>query len=129
MTSSKQAPSSNIQTASLYDLHDRTLAFALRVREFVKKLPKSIPNFEYARQLIRSSGSIGANYIEANEALSKKDFALRVKICRKESKETKYWLALVDVGADAELDTERKALWAESGEYVKIFSSMVNKAA
>jgi four helix bundle protein len=75
-----------------FDLEQRTFAFAKRVREFVKRLSKTIGNAEDTRQLIRSSGSVGANYIEVNESLSKKDFLLRVKICRKEAKESRYWL-------------------------------------
>ncbi|MHC4501304.1 MAG: four helix bundle protein, partial [Planctomycetota bacterium] len=75
-----------------YDLEDRTFEFASRVRAFLKKLNKTIANIEDGKQLVRASGSVGANYIEANEALSKKDFAMRVKICRKEAKESRYWL-------------------------------------
>src|SRR5881227_3534252 len=69
-----------------FDLEDRTFKFAQRVRAFIKTLPRTLANIEDARQLIRASGSLGANYIEANEALSKKDFRMRVKISRKESK-------------------------------------------
>jgi len=69
-----------------YDLEDRTFQFALRVRAFVKRLPKTIANIKDSGQLVDSSGSVGANYIEANEAISKKDFVFRIKICRKESK-------------------------------------------
>ena len=69
-----------------YDLEERTLEFAKRVRKFAKKLPKSISNQEDGRQLIKASGSVGANYIEANESLGKKDFRMRVKISRKEQK-------------------------------------------
>ena len=69
-----------------YDLEERTFEFARRVRQFVKKLPRTICNIEDAKQLVRSSGSVGANYIEANEALGKKDFIMRAKISRKESK-------------------------------------------
>lgn len=76
------------QNSKRYDLEDRTLAFAKRVRSFVKSLPNSLANIEDGKQVVRSSGSVGANYIEANESLSKKDFALRIKICRKEAKET-----------------------------------------
>lgn len=61
----------------------RTLSFAKRVRTFVSKIPKTTANIEDSKQLIRSSGSVGANYIEANESLGKKDFILRIKICRK----------------------------------------------
>jgi four helix bundle protein len=88
-----------------YDLEERTLLFAQRVRAFVKKLPKTLANIEDCRQLVKASGSTGANYIEANEALSKKDFVMRIKICRKESKESRFWLRLVDTGNDAELES------------------------
>jgi four helix bundle protein len=69
-----------------YDLEDRTLVFAKKVREFVKKLPKTIANIEDVRQLVRASGSVGSNYIEANESLGKKDFVMRIRISRKEPK-------------------------------------------
>ena len=75
-----------------YDLEDRTKSFTKAVRRFVRKLPKTTANEEDSRQIIRSSGSVGENYIEANEALSKKDFSMRIKICRKEAKESAYWL-------------------------------------
>ena len=85
---------SKIQNTKQYNLEERTLKFAKEVIAFVKEMPRSMANAEIAKQLIRSSGSIGANYIEANESLSKKDFLMRIKICRKESKETLYWLKL-----------------------------------
>lgn len=66
-----------------YDLEERTFLFAKKVREYVDKLPRKITNIEIWRQLIRSAGSVGANYIEANEALSQKDFLMRMKICKK----------------------------------------------
>ena len=74
-----------IQNSKPYDLEDRTLAFAKRARAFVKKIQKTIANIEDSKQLVRASGSVGANYIEANESLSKKDFIMRIKISRKES--------------------------------------------
>ena len=70
-----------MQNTKQYDLEERTLVFAKEARKFVKKLPMNLANKEDARQLIRSSGSVGANYIEANESLSKKDFVMRIKIC------------------------------------------------
>jgi len=78
------------QNTKQYDLEDRTLKFAKQVRDFAGRTQKDIGNFEDLKQLIRSSGSVGANYIEANEALSKKDFIMRIKICRKEAKESRY---------------------------------------
>ena len=77
-----------------YDLEERTYQFAKKIVLFSHKLPRTISNIEDGKQLIRSSGSVGANYIEANESLSKKDFVMRVKICRKEAKESIYWLSL-----------------------------------
>ena len=110
-----------------YDLEDRTFEFAKKIRLFVKKLPKTITNIEDGKQLIRSSGSVGANYIEANEALSKKDFVMRVKICRKEAKESAYWLRLIIEINDVEYKNEGLALFNEVVELKKIFSSIVNK--
>src|SRR5881628_3402249 len=80
------------------DLKDRTFRFAESVRSFVKQLPRTISNTEDVRQLVRASGSVAANWIEADEALSKKDFLMRVKICRKEAKESRLFLRLLDVG-------------------------------
>jgi len=88
-------------------LDDRTFAFAKRVREFLKTLPKTISNFEDAKQLVRSSGSVGANYIEANESLGKKDFLMHIKICKKEAKESRYFLRLLTVTDEAECEELR----------------------
>ncbi|MDD4332661.1 MAG: four helix bundle protein [Patescibacteria group bacterium] len=115
-----------IKTATnYYDLEERTLKFAKMVREFIKKLPKTISNIEDSKQLARSSGSVGANYIEANEALSKKDFVMRIKICRKEAKESKYWLLLID--CQKELILERDTLIKEATELTKIFGAILEK--
>lgn len=109
-----------------YDLEDRTLRFAKEVIAFVKGLPRNTANVEITKQLVRSSCSIGANYIEANESLGKRDFAMRIKICRKESKETIYWLKLMEVESH---DSERKRekLIQEATELMKIFGSIVEK--
>ena len=116
------------QNTKQYDLEDRTLAFAKRVRIFVKKLRKTPSNIEDGKQLIKSSGSVGANYIEANEALSKKDFIMRIKICRKEAKESRYWLKLIDTQDDLELENERKDLEQEATELMNIFGSILRKS-
>ena len=110
-----------------YDLEERTFQFAKRVRAFVKTLPRTICNQEDVRQVVRASGSVGANYIEANEALSKKDFRMRIKICRKESKECRYWLRLLDTHEDATLNAERDRLIQESTELMRIFAAIVHK--
>ena len=107
-------------------LEDRTFSFAHDVRAFVRSLPRSIISTADGMQLIRSSGSVGANYIEAQEALSKKDFGLRVKICRKEAKESRYWLALFD-SLPSEPGKVQQRLLKESTELLKIFSAIVEK--
>ena len=111
-----------------YDLEDRTFTFAKNVRTFVKKLRKTIANVEDAKQLIKSSGSVGANYIEANEALSKKDFVMRIKICRKEAKESRYWLKLIDTNGEPEQENDRKDLVQESRELMNIFGAILTKS-
>jgi four helix bundle protein len=111
-----------------YDLEERTFQFAKRVRLFVKGLPRNIANVEDARQLVKASGSVGATYREANEALSRKDFVLRIKISRKESKESGYWLRLIRETNELEDTGNAEALLREAGELVKIFSSIVAKA-
>ena len=116
------------QNTKTYDLEDRTLEFARQVRDFVRKLNRTIGNIEDGKQLIRSSGSIGANYIEANEALSKKDFVMRVKICRKEAKESRYWLKLVNIDGKKELEQERTGLENEACELTHIFGAIVTKS-
>ena len=117
-----------IQNSKPYDLEDRTLAFAKRVRAFVKKLRRTIANIEDGKQLIRASGSVGANYIEANESLSKKDFIMRIKISRKESKESRYWLRLIDTNDEQEQEAERKNLIKEATELMKIFGAILQKS-
>jgi four helix bundle protein len=116
------------QNSKQYDLEERTFKFAQRVRAFVKKHNKTVSNIEDGKQLIKASGSVGANYIEANEALSKKDFVMRIKICRKEAKESRYWLKLVDIGESRMLKQERKELENEASELTHIFGSIVSKS-
>ena len=115
------------QKSKTYDLEKRTLEFAQRMRNFIKRLPKTLANQEDGKQLIRSSGSTGANYIEANETLGKKDFLMKIKTCRKEAKESTYWLRLVDVEGKILLENERTTILDESVELTKIFGSIVRK--
>jgi four helix bundle protein len=111
-----------------FDLEDRTFRFAQAVREFVRKLPRTLANIEDAKQLLRASASVGANYIEANEALGKKDFVMRIKIYRKEAKESRFFLRLLYLANDRELETSRGALVQEASELTSIFGSIVRKS-
>lgn len=115
------------QKPKAYDLENRSKNFALNVRNFTKIVPKSIHNIEYIKQIIRSSGSVAANYIEANEALSKKDFLIRIKICRKEAKETILWLELLDINTNQ--GKTKAQLIQETTELMKIFGSIVVKSS
>jgi four helix bundle protein len=125
---SKQKKMSETEKAKRYDLEDRTFAFAEKVRSLVEKAPKTISNIEDCKQLVRSSGSVGANYIEANEALSKKDFVMRIKICRKEAKESAFWLRLLRVESGSKLDDERDCLVQEARELTSIFGAILRKS-
>jgi len=110
-----------------YDLEERTARFAERIREFCLKLPKNPANTEYIPQLLRASSSPGANYIEANESLGGKDFNVKIKTCRRESKESAYWLRLVITDKSKEMEYERKSLIQEAREFVLIFSAILKK--
>lgn len=118
-----------ISNSKPYELDERTYQFAKRVALFCRKLPKTTSNIEYSKQIIRASGSVGANYIEANESFSKKDFKMRIKICRKEAKESAYWLRLIIDTDDSKIfETEGKELIQEATELKKIFSSIIEKS-
>ncbi|MBV6419688.1 MAG: hypothetical protein DAHOPDDO_00912 [Ignavibacteriaceae bacterium] len=110
-----------------YDLEERTFQFAKDVRIFIQSLPKSIANFEDKKQLIRASGSVGANYIEANESLGKKDFLMRIKISRKEAKESEYFLRLIIETNKLPNEDEGKILFNEAIQLKKILSSIIEK--
>lgn len=111
---------------SNYDLEERTLRFAERTNIYVRRLPRTITNLENGKQLVRSSGSVGANYIEANESLSRKDFVMRVKICKKEAKESRFWIRLTDPVEEMKL--EKEELLAEVTELMKIFGAIIEKS-
>ena len=111
-----------------FDLEERTFQFAKAVRNFVKRLPRTVSNAEDVKQLVRSSGSVGANYIESQESLSKKDFRHRVRISRKEAKETRYWLRLLNTCNDEMLEAEREKLIQEASELLLILSAIINKS-
>lgn len=109
------------------DLEERTTTFAEQVRVFVRLIPRTIANIEDVRQLIRASGSVPANCIEANEALGDKDRVMRFKIARKEAKECQLWLRLLNVGDDRRLEEVRSRLRQEALELKLIFTSIIKK--
>ena len=108
-----------------YDLEERTAVFGERIIDFVKTLPKNTINSEFIKQIIRSSTSIGANYVEADGAESKKDFRHKIAIVKKESKETKHWLRMI-ARANPSRKDECRELWNEAQELTLIFSSILS---
>jgi len=110
-----------------YDLEKRTKMFAISIRKFIIELPKTISNIEDSKQLARASGSIAANYIEANESLSKKDFCMRIKISRKEAKECRLFIEFLRIN-DKKLEAKRQILLKEATEILLILSSIHQKA-
>ncbi len=115
-----------IQNKKQYDLEERTLEFSKRIIRLAKALPKDIINRRLIDQLIRAGTSMGANYREANETETKKDFKYRIRICRKEGKETIYWLHLI-IEANPNFKERTKPLLGETSELVKIFASILEK--
>lgn len=111
-----------------FDLEERTFQFAKNVRLYIKHLPKTIANNEDIKQIVRSSGSVGANYIEANESLGRKDFLMKIKICRKEAKESAYFLRLIYETNSAEYEKEGCLLHDEALQLKKIFSAIIEKS-
>jgi four helix bundle protein len=95
---------------------------------FYQQLPRTLANTEDVRQLVRASGSVAANWIEADEALSKKDFLMRVKICRKEAKESRLFLRLLDAGLTKNTVSSRDGLAKEACELTFIFSAIISKS-
>ena len=114
-----------ITNGKQYDLEERCLNFSKKINSYVNNLPRTISNIENGRQLVRSAGSVGANYIEANESLSKKDFIMRAKISKKECKETRYWLNLSEP-QDTNIK-EKSFLLQEANELMRILGAILEK--
>ena len=108
-----------------YDLEKRTLEFSVKLIKTLKKLPKNLYNYKISAQVIDSGTSIGANYMEANGAESKKDFIHKVRISLKESKETRYWLNIL-IRINSTMIYELIALKNESNEFVLIFGKITS---
>ncbi len=116
------------QTFKYQELEDRTAEFAKQIITLCKLLPQDTVNRSFISQIIRSASSVGANYREANEALGKKDFLMRLKISRKEAKETDYWLELI-AAANPNLSIRVLELKVETSELRRILSAMIYKTS
>lgn len=110
-----------------YDLEERTALFAEKIISLMKKIKIGSVNKRIVEQLVGCGGSIGANYCEANEAESKKDFIHKVSICKKEIKETKHWIRLL-AKANSEQKEALRELWQEAQELLLIFSKIINSS-
>lgn len=110
-----------------HPLEERCFVFAKEVRSFCRELKKDISNIEDIKQLVRASASVGANYIEANEHLGEKDLRYRVKVSRKEAKESMFFLGLIVTFGNEEHEKKKQVLIDEAGQLRKIFSSMLKK--
>ncbi len=108
-----------------YDLEERTAVFGEKIIEFVKSLQRNPVNNSLISQVVRSGTSVGANYMEADAANTKKDFIYRISLCRKESKETRHWLRMI-AKANPTFLIETRFLWKEAHELTLIFSSIIN---
>ena len=113
-------------TKKVYNLEDRTAKFGEDVIRFCKKIPKNTITIPIISQLIRAGTSVGANYCEADDAESGKDFKHKIGICKKESRECKHWLRMIVIAED-NLKEEARVLWNEAKELNLIFNAINNK--
>jgi len=127
LNTKSEVPSKHqILNSKIYDLEDRTLNFSKQVIHFNRVLPKNIINTRLFDQCVRSGTSIGANYREANETDTKRDFKNRIRISKKEAKETIYWLELI-IEANPNLKEKLMPLLKEAKELMKILGSIYEK--
>jgi len=117
----------NSRKKKVYDLEERTARFGENIIDFVKTLPRNVINNQLISQIVRSGTSVGANYMEADGAESKKDFRHKIAICKKESKETKHWLRMIE-RVNPEKKDECTRLWNEAQELTLIFSSILSSS-
>lgn len=115
------------QNSPVHDLEERTAKFGEAVIAFAKKVRSSSVTLPLVTQIVRAGTSVGANYCEADDASTKKEFRHRIGICRKEARETKHWLRMI-VAAEKGLRDEAKPLWQEAKELNLIFSAIFRKA-
>ncbi len=130
MKGGDRSQNNEYRNSNKYDLEERCFSFAKDIRGFYFKLPRELRFHPDMNQLVRSSGSIGANYIEANESLGEKDFLMRIKISRKEAKESAYWIKLVMSTFPLEKSNQKilKVYESEAVQLMKIFGSIYHKS-
>ena len=109
-----------------FDLEERTARFGESVIAFAKKIPRNPVTVSLISQVVRSGTSSGANYCEADDAVSKKDFRNKIGTCKKEARETKYWLRMIG-GAEPDMKEDARVLWQEAKELHLIFASILRK--
>jgi four helix bundle protein len=110
----------------VYDLEERTALFGQAIIRFAKKIPNTSVNMRLISQLVGAGTSVGANYCEADDGVSKKDFKNKICTCRKEARETKFFLRMVAT-SEPDLKTEARVLWQEAKELHLIFSAIWRK--
>ncbi len=111
-----------------YDLEERTARFGETIIAFSKTIPHSPVTLPLISQLVRSGTSVGANYCEADDAGTKKDFRYKIGICRKEARETKHWLRMIAAAVPNPKD-RAKPLWQEAKELHLIFAAVVRRTS
>jgi four helix bundle protein len=127
MTNESPIPNDKPNGRTSFDLEERTAVFGEAVIRFAKTVPKNTVTLPLIDQFVRSGTSVAANYCEADDAVSKKDFKNKIGTCRKESRETKLWLRMI-VSAEPELKTEARKLWQEAKELHLIFAAIWRKS-
>jgi four helix bundle protein len=127
MTNKSPSPNDESGSRATFDLEERTAVFGEAVIHFAKTVPKNPITLPLIDQIVRSGTSVAANYCEADDAVSKKDFKNKIGICRKESRETKLWLRMI-AAAEPELKGEARKLWQEAKELHLIFAAIWRKS-
>jgi four helix bundle protein len=112
----------------VFDLEERTARFGEAIIAFAKRIPENAVTVPLIKQLVRSGTSVGANYCEADDAISRKEFRCKITTCKKEARETKHWLRLIG-GTEVYVHTEAQQLWREANELHLIFAAIVRKTA
>ena len=109
-----------------FDLEERTARFGEAIIAFAKKIPHNVVTIPLIGQLVKAGTSVGANYCEADDAVSKKEFRNKIATCKKEARESKYWLRMI-AAAEPETKAEARSLWTEAKELHLIFAKIYRR--